>query len=79
MLAGAATTWGDRDPVAAATVVIQELPSGRAQDDALVGIAQRWAEQDPENSARWVGQFPAGELRDAASDSVVAIWSQSGR
>src|SRR5206468_9202797 len=41
VLAGIATTWGDKDAAAAATLAVKSLPPGRPQDDAVVGIVQR--------------------------------------
>jgi hypothetical protein len=76
-LAAVATALSDRDPVGAASLTVRDLPPGRAQSDAVVSIAQRWAQQDPEKAAAWVEQFPDGELRLAAVENVAAIWSQT--
>jgi hypothetical protein len=70
-----ATAWGDSDPFSAATLAVSELPAGRTQDDAVVGIARRWAQRQPEQAAAWVEGFPAGELKVTAVENVVAIWS----
>jgi hypothetical protein len=74
-LAAVAVSLGEREPFRAASLAVRDLPPGRAQSDAVVSIAQRWAQQDPEKAAAWVEQFPEGELRLAAMENVAAIWS----
>jgi hypothetical protein len=71
-LAGIAIVWSDRDPAAAATMAVQELPAGRMQADTIVSIVQRWSRHDREEAAAWVDQFPDGDLRDAAMESLAA-------
>jgi hypothetical protein len=61
-----ATAWGDRDPVAAAGLALASLSPGRLQDEAVIGIVQRWVQNGPEAASAWVDQFPAGELRESA-------------
>jgi hypothetical protein len=75
MLAAIATGFAEADPAAAATLAAQSLPPGRAQDDAVVGIVQRWTQQDPEEAAAWVVAFPEGKLRDTALEAVVKLWA----
>jgi len=70
VLAGIATAWSDQDPVGGATLAAKELPAGRLQADAVVSIVQRWAQRAPADAAGWVLQFPEGDLRDAAMESL---------
>jgi len=74
-LAGIATAWGAKDPVAAADLAVTSLAPGRQQDDAVVGIVQRWVQSKPEEAAAWVVGFPAGSLRDAAVGNLVSLWA----
>lgn len=69
-LAGIATVWSDHDPVAAATMILRELPAGRLQADTIISIVQRWAQQSPADAADWVNQFPDGDLRDTAMECL---------
>lgn len=69
-----ATAWGVSDPVAAAKLAFSQLPPGRAQDKAVIGIAQRWAQSDPEATANWVISFPEGDLRKTTSDNILTLW-----
>ena len=75
MLAAIATGFAEKDPAAAATLAAQSLPAGRAQDDAVVSIVQRWVQQSPEQAAAWVAAFPEGQLRDTALEAVVKLWA----
>jgi hypothetical protein len=75
LLAGIAATWGERDPVAAATLAVNNLPPGKQQDDAVVGIVQRWVQKAPEEASAWVTEFPEGPLRDLAWENLLKIWA----
>jgi hypothetical protein len=77
VLSSAATAWSERDPRAAATLAVEELEVGRLQADAVVAIAQRWVQTDPEGAKAWVEQFPEGPLKEAAKASIEAILSAS--
>jgi hypothetical protein len=67
VLSQVATVWGDSDPVAAATLAISKIAPGRAQEDAVIGIVQRWVQRDPEAVAAWVESFPNGALYETAA------------
>ncbi len=70
-----ATAWGETSPRAAATLAMQSLIPGRQQDDAVVGIVQRWVQKDPEQAAAWVAAFPGRAVRDAAVENLVRLWA----
>lgn len=70
-----ATAWGETSPRAAATLAMQSLTPGRHQDDAVVGIVQRWVQKEPEQAAAWVAAFPQREVRDAAVENLVRLWA----
>jgi DNA-binding transcriptional regulator YbjK len=70
ILSGVVLAWAEQDPVSAATMAATELPPGRVQADAVVGIVQRWAQSDQAAAAAWVGQFPEGDLRQTALDHL---------
>lgn len=77
VLAGIATVWSDQDPVGGANLAAKELPAGRLQADAVVSIVQRWAQRSPADAAGWVLQFPEGDLRDTAMDTLVRYTPES--
>ncbi len=74
-LAMIATVWGETDPAAAARLALDALPPGREQDDAVVGIVQRWVQQEPETAVVWVEQFPEGKMKQAALENAVKLWA----
>ena len=74
-----AIAWGEADPTAAATAAVQNLPPGREQNDAVVGIVQRWVQSAPEVAATWVAAFPEGELRETAGRELVTIWASEAQ
>ncbi len=67
--------WSDSDPVSAATLAVQSLPAGKVQEDAVVSVVQRWAQQDPLKASAWVTAFPEGTLRDTAIQELVKLWA----
>jgi hypothetical protein len=69
-----ATVWSESDPVAAAEYAVAMLPSGRVLDDAVIGIAQRWVQVEPEAAAAWVDEFPDGTLRMTALEILGQLW-----
>ena len=76
LLAMIATAWGDQDPVAAASLALDTLPPGKPQSDAVVGIVQRWTQQNPESASAWVSAFPEGELRNVVVENFIKLWAQ---
>ena len=75
LLAGITTAWADKEPAAAATTPAELLPSGRPQDDAVIGIVQRWVQTEPAQAADWVMNFPKGPLQETALEEVVKLWA----
>jgi hypothetical protein len=69
-----AAEWAERDPVAAAAMAVSRLPAGRLQDDAVIGIVERWVQIDPDAAQSWVQQFPNGALRQTAMDNLAKLW-----
>jgi len=68
--------WSEHDPVKAATLLLNSTVSGRTQDDAVVGIVERWVQTDPIQAAAWVAQFPES-MRGVASQNLVAVWARN--
>jgi hypothetical protein len=70
LIAVIATEWSSRDPVSAAEMATLEIPAGRVQSDAVIGIVQRWGQSQPGLAAAWVDQFPAGDLKQTAWENL---------
>jgi hypothetical protein len=68
-----AIAWATKDPVAAAALV-STLPAGRAKDDAIVGVAQRWVQRNQTAATQWVMQFSNDNgIRDTALQAMKSI------
>ena len=78
VLTSVALAWADQDPRSAATLVATELPSGRVQSDAAVGVVERWVQVQPEAAAAWVQGFPEGPLRETAMANLRLLWPRPG-
>lgn len=63
----------DTDPIAAATLALQQLPPTRDQQNLLIGILQRWALHDLAGASAWANQFPDSELRDRAFTQLARL------
>jgi hypothetical protein len=70
LFAAALVEWSEAAPEQAARAAALDLHEGRIQDDAVVSIAQRWAQASPAPAAAWVESFPPGGLRDAARSAL---------
>jgi hypothetical protein len=75
VLSSIATEWGETDPVAAANLALKSISAGKAQDDAVIGIVQRWAQLDPQSAARWILTFPEGDFQSAAIENLIKPWA----
>jgi hypothetical protein len=75
-LAHVATAWAEIEPRAAAKMAIEQLKPGRLQEDTVVSIVQRWAQQQPTDAAAWVTTFGEGDLRAAAFQNLVKLWGE---
>jgi hypothetical protein len=65
-LARLATSWAESDPSAAATLAVDAMAPGPAQERAIAAVVQRWAQQDPAAVRAWVATFPDGPVKDNA-------------
>jgi hypothetical protein len=75
VLSAAAISWAETDPEAAAKFAIQSIPASKPQEDAIVGIIQRWTQTQPEAVAAWVTEFPEGALKETAFEEMVKLWT----
>jgi hypothetical protein len=73
VVAAVAVAWADHDSKAAARLVIESLPPGVDQENALVGVVQRLAIKDMNVTKTWTAQFPPGPLRERAERELERI------
>jgi hypothetical protein len=72
-VAHVAVTWAERNPMAAGNLAINSLRPGPVQEQAVVGIVQRWALVDAPAATAWVHQFPESPLRQIATQTLAQI------
>ncbi|MGC3959637.1 MAG: hypothetical protein QM813_17325 [Verrucomicrobiota bacterium] len=69
-----------------ANVILAELPAAldaldgktdRASGETRKQLLRRWAENDPAAAAKWAGQFPEGDQRNALFEQVAVAWADS--
>lgn len=54
------------EPAKAARLVLEEIPQGSTQTEAVIAVLYQWASRDMDGASAWVGLFPAGRVRDRA-------------
>jgi len=79
LVAGMAFTWSQKEPVEAAQFVVQEIPSGAAQDEAVMMVLHQWALADFTGARTWAQQFTEGPLQSRALNELagIAVYEQS--
>lgn len=68
LVVGVATVWADEDPIRAAEFLLESVPAGQAQENAVLGIVQRMAAKDLAAADEWVGRFPDGVRERAVAE-----------
>ncbi|MCI0747498.1 MAG: hypothetical protein L0Y58_19000 [Verrucomicrobia subdivision 3 bacterium] len=76
MLSNVAGAWAEREPHAAANYAAG-LPSGSAQDAAVISVVSVWARSEPMTVLDWVREFSEGPLRERAFDELLGPWAGS--
>lgn len=74
-LAAVATTLASRDGSSAARFAVGNVLPGPEQDRAIIGIVQRWAQVDYNQTSDWVEQFPQIPLQAVAQETLLTIAS----
>jgi len=75
LLAAVAVAAAGQDGAAAATLAATALVPGAEQDRTAVAIVQRWVQNQPEQAAAWVAQFPDTPVRETTAQNLVAFWA----
>ncbi len=58
------------DPAEAAILVVEQIPAGPTQAEAVISVVNQWAQLDPAGASAWVAGFPPGSLRERALSEV---------
>jgi hypothetical protein len=73
-----AYVMSQNDPSDAAQLVINQIPSGPIQDDAVISVLNQWGNQDMIAAAVWVKSFPEGQLQQRAISELEGIENHQG-
>jgi hypothetical protein len=68
------------NPHEAANLVLQQIPPGPVQIEAVITVVHQWGERDRNAAAAWVNQFPEGAVRERALAELdgIARYGASG-
>jgi hypothetical protein len=66
-----ALVWSKSDPAEAARLVLNQIPAGDNQNEAIISVVYQWALQDKEEAKAWVELFPEGVLRQRALNEIM--------
>lgn len=66
-------------PAEAARLVLNQIPAGTNQNEAVISVVYQWALQDKEGAKAWAQLFPEGSLRQRAMNEImtIALYQQS--
>lgn len=73
MLGQIAVNLAAQNPPAAADWLAMQPADAAIADDTVITIVRYWACLNPADAAAWVGEFPAGPLRDAAVENALDV------
>jgi len=73
LTARAAFIQAQSSPAEAAQLVLDRIPAGEAQTEALISVVHQWAQQDPAAASAWVERLPEGLLRERAMQELEAV------
>ncbi|MEO5915313.1 MAG: hypothetical protein ABIS50_13855 [Luteolibacter sp.] len=60
-------------PFDAATLVVENVPEGQAQTEAVMAVLHQWGLRDQAAAGKWVGSFAEGDLRTRAVNELSGI------
>jgi hypothetical protein len=60
-------------PQEAARFVLDQMPTGKAQSDAVITVLHQWALRDLPAATEWASRFPDDALKTRAADELTAV------
>jgi len=72
LTARAAFIQSQANPAEAAQLVLDRIPRGEAQTEALISVVHQWAQRDPVAASAWVERMPDALLRERATQELEA-------
>src|SRR5215469_6942952 len=79
LIASAAKSYAMTSPQLAANWLVSTVDSSDTVKDGLLNITETWSSTDPAAAANWVAQFPDGDLKTSAINTVLLHWLQTDR
>jgi len=73
LLKRVAFVWSQTDPMQAAQFVVEQIPPGAVQVEAVVSVIHQWALKDLAAAGAWAQRFPQGELRNRVLAEVSGV------
>lgn len=73
MLSRVAMVLAETSPAKAAQMVVDQIPAGDTQTEAVISVVYQWANRDLPGARAWVERFPEGQLRDRALNELKGV------
>ncbi len=70
MLWRLAIVQSETAPAQAARLVVEQIPAGPIQTEAVISVLHQWAARDMAEAKAWVELFPAGPLRSRSENEL---------
>ncbi|WP_035605228.1 hypothetical protein [Haloferula sp. BvORR071] len=64
------------EPENAARLVLEEIPAGMIQTEAVMSVLYQWGSRDREGASAWVALFPSGSLKERAENELLQLARQ---
>jgi hypothetical protein len=71
-----AATMVNSNPTRAAKFILEQIPPGESQDQAVFSILPQWASVDLRGATAWAELFPEGPLRDRAQEALDGVMNR---
>lgn len=78
ILAHLAFLRAQTQPLAAARLVVTDIPAGPARDEAIISVVHQWALRDTEAAGLWAESLDAEGLRQRAVAEVAGVAASRG-
>lgn len=70
LLSRVAMVLAESSPAKAAQMVVDQIPAGDTQNEAVISVLYQWAKSDLAGARNWVQLFPEGPLRERALNEL---------
>ena len=67
------TIYRELSEQTAARLVVEQIPAGPKQTEAVISVVHQWALQDLAGALAWVNRFPGGILKERAAHELAGV------